>query len=1146
MKTTESVKRMANNPDVSTNADPSALKVNVLKRKFDAILQDRKAKENSVESNANFREAVVQPTTSVDCTESSATSLFAAVGKQVLVQPASPSGRPESLTTDISPHDEKPDRASIPSDVFPNSHNAEPDNVTTPSKAFSECLFVEVFSGTAGLTCAIRKMGMQGIGVDHNVSKACKAPLIRLDLTKEHGQQILFEVLRRKNVMGVHLAPPCGTSSRAREIRRRGRFNPPPLRTERHPDGKPGLKGVHLKRVLLANQLYALTGRIVRFCIEHHISVSVENPARSHMWATRSFLDELGSARHTLLETRFHHCMMGSSRKKHTLLLHNNPHLKALQILCDNSHTHEPWGYNQGWATAQETEYPTRLCNMYADAFAGYLQTMGFQPSPQEASLSPLHVNSVKHNQVGSYKQPKGKTIPHLVREFQHVITFKGPPACLPEGKLSRDWTVPDNILQSHDPPMSVVPKNSRVLRSKFLGGENGELQAKEIAIGIHWHADDFVKQAIGKVHPREAMHSIPSILMQAIDRINGTSASQLAQERTANARKWMLRTMELREMEQNLKSQMDPHCSAVLCKKNLLVYKEMMQQCGYGDRGLFRDVCKGFKLLGDLQPSNVFPSKPSFATLTEEQVVFGAEFNRKALVSSAFRPMDDDIKRGVYEATVKELESGWLEGPFSVADLPKSAVLTRRFGIKQTSTGPNGEKIEKIRPIDDFTESLVNLSNGSQESIIVQGIDFIMAAIRYRLRRVEPGSPGSRLQAKTVDLRKAYKQLPISRDSLGSSFLGVVNPSSNTFEVYRCKVLPFGARAAVNGFCRVSHSLWYIGVAIFQLHWSVYFDDYMIIETEASAKHTAFIADNLFAMLGWETSDEKGGKFAACARALGVVFDFADSAFLRVKVCNSESRKTEVGAAIQQIIDKKFFRRAELETLRGRLVFAESQTFGRLSKRAMRELSRAIHGGGSCQLDRNLEDALVFLKDRILCSPPRVMDCSMKRVLHLYTDACQEESFSGIGGLAYDAQGIILGYFSLEVKGRQLKKINVDKKATVIAELEALAVLVGLRIFCEGQGNWEIVSFIDNEATLAAMIKADSAVKFLGSCSALVAEVEVQKSTDLWFERVASNSNPADLPSRGKVEHLHQYPVLTCDLDGIIDQVSCRMSHTY
>lgn len=195
---------MANNPDVSTNADPSALKVNVLKRKFDAILQDRKAKENSVESNANFREAVVQPTTSVDCTESSATSLFAAVGKQVLVQPASPSGPPESLTTDISPHDEKPDRASIPSDVFPNSHNAEPDNVTTPSKAFSECLFVEVFSGTAGLTCAIRKMGMQGIGVDHNVSKACKAPLIRLDLTKEPGQQILFEVLRRKNVGRPH------------------------------------------------------------------------------------------------------------------------------------------------------------------------------------------------------------------------------------------------------------------------------------------------------------------------------------------------------------------------------------------------------------------------------------------------------------------------------------------------------------------------------------------------------------------------------------------------------------------------------------------------------------------------------------------------------------------------------------------------------------------------------------------------------------------------------------------------------------------------------------------------------------------------------------------------------------------------------
>ena len=48
------------------------------------------------------------------------------------------------------------------------------------STSFSSVLFVEIFSGTAGLTCSVRKLGFQGIGIDFGVSKACKSPVIRL------------------------------------------------------------------------------------------------------------------------------------------------------------------------------------------------------------------------------------------------------------------------------------------------------------------------------------------------------------------------------------------------------------------------------------------------------------------------------------------------------------------------------------------------------------------------------------------------------------------------------------------------------------------------------------------------------------------------------------------------------------------------------------------------------------------------------------------------------------------------------------------------------------------------------------------------------------------------------------------------------
>ena len=55
----------------------------------------------------------------------------------------------------------------------------------------------------------------------------------------------------------VWVAPPCGTAYRAREIRRGGPHGrPKPLRSDRYPEGIPGLAGVAAAKVTAANELY--------------------------------------------------------------------------------------------------------------------------------------------------------------------------------------------------------------------------------------------------------------------------------------------------------------------------------------------------------------------------------------------------------------------------------------------------------------------------------------------------------------------------------------------------------------------------------------------------------------------------------------------------------------------------------------------------------------------------------------------------------------------------------------------------------------------------------------------------------------------------------------------------------------------------
>ena len=84
---------------------------------------------------------------------------------------------------------------------------------------------------------------------------------------------------------------------------------------------------------------------------------------------------------------------------------------------------------------------------------------------------------------------------------------------------------------------------------------------------------------------------------------------------------------------------------------------------------------------------------------------------------------MDEEITKGVCDATIKELEQGWLRGPIDPKALGPQSIVTRPFGVKQSSTESDGSRVVKVRPIDDFTESLVNLTGqmkASQSMVLI------------------------------------------------------------------------------------------------------------------------------------------------------------------------------------------------------------------------------------------------------------------------------------------------------------------------------------------------------------------------------------------------------------------------------------------
>ena len=92
------------------------------------------------------------------------------------------------------------------------------------------------------------------VGIDAHVTKQVRAPVVRIDLATDAGCELLWRILQHERLAYVHLGPPCGTSSRARDIRRPSGPDPKPLRTARHPDGLPSLQGINSVRVATANK----------------------------------------------------------------------------------------------------------------------------------------------------------------------------------------------------------------------------------------------------------------------------------------------------------------------------------------------------------------------------------------------------------------------------------------------------------------------------------------------------------------------------------------------------------------------------------------------------------------------------------------------------------------------------------------------------------------------------------------------------------------------------------------------------------------------------------------------------------------------------------------------------------------------------
>ena len=286
-----------------------------------------------------------------------------------------------------------------------------------------------------------------------------------------------------------------------------------------------------------------------------------------------------------------------------------------------------------------------------------------------------------------------------------------------------------------------------------------------------------------------------------------------------------------------------------------------------------------------------------------------------------------------------------------------------------------------------------------------------------------------------------------------------------------------------------------------------------------------------LFKTLGWKLSEdaEKDLPFDVRFNALGVTFDLSEVCHGSFAVGNTSSRKEEIGAKIDDILEADELEPTIAESMRSRLLFAEAQIYGRHAKMALQCIGAAGLSRKVCRpLSAELKRALEWMRRRVLHAAPRVIETTDRPVFYLFLDgACTptstgvEWSGTSVGAVLADGAGNILKFFGRVISPSLVSSWGTADKTQYIFEAEVLPYTLCLLVWKEILRGCALFVFIDNEEARASWISASAhstvAKQFIHHGAIMEADLDVRP----FFARVPTYSNFGDDPSRGRFDAL-------------------------
>ena len=929
--------------------------------------------------------------------------------------------------------------------------------------------FLEIFAGEAGLTEAVRKAG--GLALPPIEIEVKGIVQEAVDLFDPQVLAHIHLLLEKGKIYYVHFGTPCSSFS----IARKDDGGPPPLRDKDHLRGKPNLRPADQAKVEFGNLCADTTEVLVSTCNRYGVDWSIENPATSHLWSlpTMRALASIQGAQRIELDM----CRFGSPHLKPTALL-SSVDLSTLALRCDKDvrpHVHEPLTGSvlldgkKIFKTRVAQVYPTQLCKSWAAVVTGHpsdplLATFQWKLDPRDR------------------KRPLGQP-----------VDWSGH-----RQKISAEKA----IAAGYQLKRSAVPP----------------LFSREMDPG------EAVQTALHMVHPFTVPPALEPDLQEALSMAT-KFPGQVVASRHAALHYWEQRAIALLPAtERELSQLQDPWLRDLLrgvpsgqplqlgATTHIALWREMLTAANCIDHFLLEEMLYGFPIVGTITRSYRWALLPAPETLLSVDGL-GArawEFTDKVLRNVKRSEVTENTQK-IWDATMEDVAEGVTRGPFfSKEEVDEFVgttcwIPTQRFEVVQKN---------KVRGVDSATTTGINMATTIVEKLDLPSTDVNVAALRW----LKSESQGGSVQGWVLDERKAYRQIPILPGHRRWSVITLREPVTGKISFFVMIGHSFGLVAAVYNYNRRSAAITDVLRRIFWVAAFNFYDDKYGFELEQTCSSAFECARKVHWWLGAKF-DAKKLQLCFDPTILGITYDLKG---MQLKI--KESRKEELGEEIDSILATGLLPPGQAGKLRGKLMFGSSQLWGKIGRAFLRSLSERQYAKfPRSDLNRAIQLSLEKWLDFIHRGPPRKIELALSRAPDavIFTDGSFPDRKSSlkdpwIGGVVF-AKGMRPVQFGCKVDQTLIDRW-IPRKSQ-IAMVELFATVVALATFKEFlEGKWCLL-FVDSEPVQGALVKGYSAKEDPCELVGIFWSIALDLKVNLYIDRVPTDANPSDPPSRADLQ---------------------------